>query len=362
MKSEREKLERVPLAWCESMRGRKGEEGKRRGGVLYKCQKKLGGDMEMMKKKTAVLLALISICLIAMAGIVAVSASDEPVADVVYEPIANVTLSKINPDGTTTLVKTGNTSVTATLNENGTVNITTDDIQASEDEPVADVALYKINPDGTTTLVKTGNTSIVATSDENGTVNIEVDGSSTISNETIKRISVMVDFISGMIYAGEHQLKLAGIMHPEGYPRRHPESEPTIQVKVDFANKTIDAGGKQLKLIGIKKISRDDIIEEKGHGKVSISGQLDSGEGCAHGPWYFAEGVELFVEIDHSPSDVDVLLAVVDIWWSGEGIIDSNHDGYACFDYTIPEGGDYYTIVGAPDGGFDYEGWLHWYW
>ena len=327
-----------------------------------------------MKKKVAVLLALISICLIAMAGIVAVSASDEPVADVVYEPIANVTadvtLSKINPDGTTTLVKTGITSVTATSDENGTVNITTDDIQVSEDEPVADVALYKINPDGTTTLVKIGNTSVTVTLNEDGTVNIEVDGSSTTtvdtlkpseSNENIKRISVMVDFISGMIYAGEHQLKLAGITHPEGYPRRHPESEPTIPVKVDFANKTIDAGGRQLKLIEIKKISREDIIAEKGHGKFSISGELDSGEGRAHGPWYFAEGVELFVEIDHSPSDVDVLLTVVDRGWSGEGIIDSNHDGYACFDYTIPEGGDYYTIVGAPDGGFSYTGWLHWY-
>ena len=27
-------------------RGRKGEEGKRRGGALYKCPKKLGGDMK----------------------------------------------------------------------------------------------------------------------------------------------------------------------------------------------------------------------------------------------------------------------------------------------------------------------------
>jgi len=84
---------------------------------------KIRREYEKMKKKIAVLLALISICLIGTAGIVAVSASDEPVADVVYEPIANVTLSKINPDGTTTLVKTGNTSVAATSDENGTVNI-----------------------------------------------------------------------------------------------------------------------------------------------------------------------------------------------------------------------------------------------
>jgi hypothetical protein len=291
-----------------------------------------------MKKKTAVLLALISICLIAMAGIVAVSASDEPVADVVYVPIADVVYVPI-----------------------------ADVVYV----PIADVTLSKMNPDGTTTLVKTGNTSIIATSDENGTVNIEVDGSSTTtvdslkpseSNETIKRISVMVDFISGMIYAGEYQLILAGISHPGGYQRQHPESEPTIPVKVDFVNKTIDAGGKQLKLIEIKEISREDIIAEKGHGKVSISGQLDSGGGRAHGSWYFAEGVELFVEIYLLPSDVEVLLAVVNIGWSGEGIIDRDHDGYACFDYTVPDGGDYYTIVGAPDGGFDYERWLHWYW
>ena len=36
----------VSLAWCESMRGRKGEEGRRRGGALYKYPKNLGGDME----------------------------------------------------------------------------------------------------------------------------------------------------------------------------------------------------------------------------------------------------------------------------------------------------------------------------
>nr|CBH38633.1 hypothetical membrane protein [uncultured archaeon] len=54
---------------------------------------------EKMKKKAAVLLALISISLIATAGIGAVSASDEPVGDVVYDPIADVALSKINLEG-----------------------------------------------------------------------------------------------------------------------------------------------------------------------------------------------------------------------------------------------------------------------
>ncbi|NQE52788.1 hypothetical protein C5S29_04275, partial [ANME-1 cluster archaeon GoMg3.2] len=34
----------MSLAWCGSMRGRKGEEGRRRGGALYKCPKKLGGE------------------------------------------------------------------------------------------------------------------------------------------------------------------------------------------------------------------------------------------------------------------------------------------------------------------------------
>ena len=54
--------------------------------VLYliKIKGGIGRGKEGKSKKTAVLLALISICLIAMAGIVAVSVSDEPVADVIY--------------------------------------------------------------------------------------------------------------------------------------------------------------------------------------------------------------------------------------------------------------------------------------
>jgi hypothetical protein len=212
------KIEKMSLAWCESTKGRKGEEGKRRGGALYKCPKKLGGDMKKMKKKVAVLLALISICMIAMAGIVAVSASDEPVADVVYEPIANVTadvtLSQMNPDGTTTLVKTGNTSVTATSDENGTVNITIDGIQVSEDEPVADVALYKINSDGTTTLVKTGNTSVTVTQNEDGTVNIEVDGSSTTTVDTLKP-SERIEASARVVY-----YEASAVNYPMGYQCR----------------------------------------------------------------------------------------------------------------------------------------------
>jgi len=34
------------LAWCESKKGRKGKEGRRRGGALHKCPKKLGCDMK----------------------------------------------------------------------------------------------------------------------------------------------------------------------------------------------------------------------------------------------------------------------------------------------------------------------------
>ena len=72
-----------------------------------------------MKKKATVLLALISVCLIVTAGIGAISASDEPVV------IA--TVSKINADGTTTVVKTfegsGPMVGTATVNEDGRINI-----------------------------------------------------------------------------------------------------------------------------------------------------------------------------------------------------------------------------------------------
>ncbi len=193
--------------------------------------------------------------------------------------------------------------------------------------------------------------------------------SSGLSDENTRHLikHIEQDHISATMYyidyAGEVvQLKLASIECLRGYQRQHPESEPTIPVKVDFANKTIDAGGKQLKLIEIKEINREDIIEDCRHGELSISGFFNSSCSDAYGPWYFPEGVERFVEIDHSPSNVDALLAIVDIWGSGEGIIDSDHDGYACFDYMIPKKGDYYIIVGAPDGGFDYDGWLHWYW
>ena len=170
--------------------------------------------MEKMKKKTTVSLALISICLVGLAGIVAVSASDEPVADVVYEPIAGVTLSKINPDGTTTLVKTGNTSVTVTSDENDTVNITIDGLQVSEDEPVAGVALYKINPDGTTTLVKTGNTSVTVTQNEDGTVNIEVDGSSTTTVDSLKPSERITASARAVYY------EASAVNYPMGYQCR----------------------------------------------------------------------------------------------------------------------------------------------
>ncbi len=75
-----------------------------------------------MKKKATVLLALISMCLIATAGIGAVSASDEASGGVI--------VGKINPDGTNTEVKTiegsGPMAVTATVNEDGSMNITDD--------------------------------------------------------------------------------------------------------------------------------------------------------------------------------------------------------------------------------------------
>ena len=83
-----------------------------------------------MKKKATVFLALISMCLIVTAGIGAVSASDEA-------PCA-VTVGKINPDGTTTVVKTfegsGPMVVTVTQNEDGSTNITKEDREISEDE------------------------------------------------------------------------------------------------------------------------------------------------------------------------------------------------------------------------------------
>jgi hypothetical protein len=78
-----------------------------------------------MKKKATILLALISMCLIATAGIGAITASDET--------LGSVTVSKTNLDGTTTVVETfegsGPMAVTATMNEDGNINITKEDKQ-----------------------------------------------------------------------------------------------------------------------------------------------------------------------------------------------------------------------------------------
>lgn len=79
-----------------------------------------------MKKKATVLLALISMCLIVTAGIGAVSAC------------TTTTVSKINPDGTTTVIETfegcSPMVVTVTQNEDGSINITKEDRQISEEE------------------------------------------------------------------------------------------------------------------------------------------------------------------------------------------------------------------------------------
>jgi len=79
-----------------------------------------------MKKKATVLLALISMCLIVTAGIGAVSAC------------TTTTVSKINPDGTTTVIETfegcSPMVVMVTQNEDGSLNITKEDRQISEEE------------------------------------------------------------------------------------------------------------------------------------------------------------------------------------------------------------------------------------
>ena len=88
-----------------------------------------------MKKKTTVLVALISMCVIVTAGIGAVSASDETSGDHVNYVI---TIFKINPDGTTTTIETFESSgpivVKETLNEDGSRNITKEEREMSEDE------------------------------------------------------------------------------------------------------------------------------------------------------------------------------------------------------------------------------------
>ena len=88
-----------------------------------------------MKKKTTVLVALISMCVIVTAGIGAVSASDETSGDYVNYVI---TIFKINPDGTTTTIETFESSgpivVKETLNEDGSRNITKEEREMSEDE------------------------------------------------------------------------------------------------------------------------------------------------------------------------------------------------------------------------------------
>jgi len=87
-----------------------------------------------MKKKTTVLLALISMCLIVTAGIGAVSA-------------CAITVFKINPDGTTTVIETfegcSPMAVMVTQNEDGSINITREDRQISEEERRHSSNVYK---------------------------------------------------------------------------------------------------------------------------------------------------------------------------------------------------------------------------
>jgi len=102
-----------------------------------------------MKKKATALAALISMCVIVTAGIGAVSASDEPVA--------GITMYKINPDGTTTPIKTfegsGPMVVTATMNEDGSMDMTKEDRRISEDELCGGLGLdncpniHKVTPE-----------------------------------------------------------------------------------------------------------------------------------------------------------------------------------------------------------------------
>ena len=91
-----------------------------------------------MKKKATVLLALISMCLIATAGIGAVSASDDASGDYV------ITTFKINPDGTTTPIETfesnGPIVVKETMNEDGSMSITKECRERTEDELHSDEA------------------------------------------------------------------------------------------------------------------------------------------------------------------------------------------------------------------------------
>ena len=80
------------------------------------------------------MLALISMCLIVTAGIGAVSA-------------CAITVFKINPDGTTTVIETfegcSPMAVMVTQNEDGSINITKEDRQISEEERRHSSNVYK---------------------------------------------------------------------------------------------------------------------------------------------------------------------------------------------------------------------------
>ena len=84
--------------------------------------------MEKMNMKATILLALISMCLITTAGIGAVSASDEPVGDVV---VTVYKINQTNPEAPSIPIKTfdgsGPMSVTVIGNEDGSANIIKED-------------------------------------------------------------------------------------------------------------------------------------------------------------------------------------------------------------------------------------------
>jgi len=135
------------------------------------------------------------------------------------------------------------------------------------------------------------------------------------------------------------------------------ESESTT-INVDFENKTIYADGVQYELAEIHKVD----VDEKGIiGCIPISGYVSGGYTDLWGIGYLHKCCWVQVCIAHDPKNADVLLGVVNSAGVGEGIIDTDHNGVACYQYHIPADDYYYAVVGAPTStGFSYKGCACW--
>ena len=131
-------------------------------------------------------------------------------------------------------------------------------------------------------------------------------------------------------------------------------NESTVPLEMDSEDGGLYAEGIKYEIGEAKE------IDAEAKGSIPISGYVSAGTYDSWGPIYLSAGEWVNVAISHNPPNIDVLLGFINSTGVGEGIIDYDHNGVASFWYQAPATDYYYAIVGAPDGGFSYQGYITW--